>query len=202
MRQAVWPALPSRPVRPGCTAWRCVTPRPVEHRTRKPLVIGPRLQVFGCAQLLGQAGLLCFAAANVLEGPRAATWPRSAGRLGGSARFPIPLLLGRRAQAASLLLRPPVSDLPPLRTFMEGRVTLSSGDAAHPMTPGHRPRAPARLSRTLSSSRALRDRFRLTSVLRRRAPPPGHHDQQTLGPRIGRVPKLQIDSRCGKFATW
>jgi len=127
VRKAVWPDSPS-PRYAGYTAWRYVTPRPVD--------VGPGGESWGRGERFGYATLsdgrvYCFATANVDEGTDGGDLATFRDRF-GDWHDPIPKLLAEADEAD--LLHHDLYDLPPLTTYVEGRVALV-GDAAHAMTP-------------------------------------------------------------------
>lgn len=128
VRQAVFPdADPPRYA--GRTAWRMVLPLP-------PGVVGGESwgpgSVFGMFPMPGQR-LYCYATATVApgvtspDGELAELRRRFAGW-----HDPIPALLA--AASPDQVVRSDIYQLPPLRSFVTGRVALL-GDAAHAMTP-------------------------------------------------------------------
>ncbi len=127
VRRTVWPAAPA-PRYAGYTAWRYVTPRPVD--------VGPGGESWGHGERFGYATLsdgrvYCFATANVDEGTDGADLATLRERF-ADWHDPVPLLLGE-ADAADLLHHD-LYELPTLSTCVEGPVALV-GDAAHAMTP-------------------------------------------------------------------
>ncbi len=127
VRRAVWPSSPS-PRYAGYTAWRYVTPRPVD--------VGPGGESWGHGERFGYATLsdgrvYCFATANVDEGTDGADLATLRARF-ADWHDPIPLLLGEADEGD--LLHHDLYELPALPSYVEGRVALA-GDAAHAMTP-------------------------------------------------------------------
>jgi 2-polyprenyl-6-methoxyphenol hydroxylase-like FAD-dependent oxidoreductase len=131
VRRTLWPDA-AGPRYAGYTAWRMVT---------EPLAVPPsegaatwgRGERFGCTALPG-GRMYCFATAS-LPASGAASGPAEYAELlrrFGSWPDPIPALLA--AVPPDAVLRHDLYDLPPLPSFVHGRVALL-GDAAHAMTP-------------------------------------------------------------------
>ncbi|MBV1853500.1 FAD-dependent monooxygenase [Catellatospora tritici] len=126
LRERLYPG--HRPRYAGYTAWRMLTPFPALTEGAVTWGHGER---FGFTPMTD--GLVyCFATASVPPGSfaddeyaellrRFAGWPQ-----------PIPALLA--ATAPQAVLRHDITDLPPLPSFVHGRVAFL-GDAAHAMTP-------------------------------------------------------------------
>ncbi|TVT52481.1 monooxygenase [Amycolatopsis rhizosphaerae] len=129
VRRAVWPHAPG-PRYAGYTAWRTV----VDLGT--PLREGG--ETWGRGQRIGFAPLCdgrvyVFAVAGVPEGGRSGGGELAElRRRFGGWHDPVPRLL--EAAADEAVLRHDIYELPPLPSFVEGRVALV-GDAAHAMTP-------------------------------------------------------------------
>jgi 2-polyprenyl-6-methoxyphenol hydroxylase-like FAD-dependent oxidoreductase len=127
VRKALWPAARS-PRYAGYTAWRFVTRRPVD--------VGPGGESWGRGERFGYATLsdgrvYCFLTANVDEGTDGVDLATLRERF-ADWHDPVPMLLGEADEAD--LLHHDLYDLPPLSSYVEGRVALV-GDAAHAMTP-------------------------------------------------------------------
>lgn len=122
LRRQWWPSAKG-PRHTGCTAWRAIT-SPVPGLRAEGSVMWGRGERIGFTVLPGDRYYL-FGAATRPEGSdlhrRFADWPD-----------PIPALL--TATRAEDVLRHDIYDMPPLPTYVCGRVVLL-GDAAHPMNP-------------------------------------------------------------------
>lgn len=130
VRRALWPAA-AGPRYAGYTAWRMVT-EPLAEPPREGAAIWGRGARFGYTALSG-GRMYCFATASLPAG--AASGSSEHAELldrFGSWPDPVPALLS--AVPASAVLRHDLYDLPPLASFVRGRVALV-GDAAHAMTP-------------------------------------------------------------------
>ncbi|MFF4414530.1 FAD-dependent monooxygenase [Streptosporangium sp. NPDC001559] len=130
VRRHGWPAA-AGPRYAGYTAWRMVS-GPLPRGLGEGAAFWGRGERFGFTSMPGGRAY-CFATATVPAGEAAAGGEHAelTRRFGGWAD-PIPALLA--AVPASDVLRHDVYDLPPLASFMSGRVALL-GDAAHAMTP-------------------------------------------------------------------
>lgn len=129
VRQAIWPDAPE-PRYAGYTAWRLVV-QPRRRVTSGGETWG-RGERFGLAPL-ADGRVYAFATANRPAGER-----HPGGELVelrrrfGTWHDPIPAVLDAASEQA--VLRNDVADLPPLATYVSGRVALV-GDAAHATTP-------------------------------------------------------------------
>jgi 2-polyprenyl-6-methoxyphenol hydroxylase-like FAD-dependent oxidoreductase len=127
VRTTLWPdAEPPRYA--GYAAWRMVTRTPVE--VDAPGETWGRGDRFGFA-LLVDGRVYCFAVTNTPEGGDGGGLSEVRARF-GHWHEPIPSLLA--AVGDDDVLHNDIFDLPPIDTFVRGRVVLV-GDAAHAMTP-------------------------------------------------------------------
>jgi 2-polyprenyl-6-methoxyphenol hydroxylase-like FAD-dependent oxidoreductase len=130
VRRALWPDA-AGPRYAGYTAWRMVTEPLVEPPSEGAATWG-RGARFGYTALPG-GRMYCFATASLREGTASGSSEYAELlRRFGSWPDPIPDLLS--AVPADAVLRHDLYDLPPLPTFVRGKVALL-GDAAHAMTP-------------------------------------------------------------------
>ncbi|MFB9838918.1 FAD-dependent monooxygenase, partial [Actinoallomurus acaciae] len=130
VRRSVWPEAPG-PRYAGYTAWRLVVDPP-EGRPDTGGETWGRGERVGVVPLAGGKVYL-FAVANAPEGERSADGESAElRRRFGGWHDPIPSLLNAAAEEA--VLRGDIYDLPPLESYVSGRVALL-GDAAHLMTP-------------------------------------------------------------------
>ncbi|MBB5783563.1 FAD-dependent monooxygenase [Nonomuraea jabiensis] len=113
----------------GCTAWRAVT-EPLGGRGTEGALFWGRGERFGFAALPG-GRFYCFAAARVPEGGEEDAYAGLVRRFGGWPD-PVPEMLAVVPEDA--VLRHDVYAMPPLATYVRGRVALL-GDAAHAMDP-------------------------------------------------------------------
>ena len=125
-RRSVWPDAPA-PRYVGYTSWRLVTP---------PVPVTEAAESWGRGERFGYAPLpdgriYCYATANAPEGAADGGLAGLARRF-GSWHAPIPALLAAADPGA--VLHHDLYELPPLSTYVSGRVALA-GDAAHAMTP-------------------------------------------------------------------
>jgi 2-polyprenyl-6-methoxyphenol hydroxylase-like FAD-dependent oxidoreductase len=126
VRRSIWPAAPV-PRYAGYTSSRMVT---------GPLTLGEGGETWGRGERFGYAPLpdgrvYCFAAVNAAEGAAGDGMAGLRRRFGGW-HDPIPELLD--AVDEETVLHHDLYELPPLRSYVSGRVALV-GDAAHAMTP-------------------------------------------------------------------
>lgn len=135
VRRALWPDA-AGPRYAGYTAWRMVT-APLAEPPPEGAAIWGRGERFGYTALPG-GRMYCFATAS-LPPAGAASGPSEHAREHaellrrfGSWPDPVPALLA--AVPPDAVLRHDLYDLPPLPSFVRGRVALL-GDAAHAMTP-------------------------------------------------------------------
>jgi 2-polyprenyl-6-methoxyphenol hydroxylase-like FAD-dependent oxidoreductase len=130
IRRQWWPDA-SKPHYTGYTAWRTIT-EPLAEPVTGGAVIWGRGERIGFTSLLA-GRFYCFAAATVPAGGVGVDGEHAAlRRRFGDWPDPIPALL--TAVPEDGVLRHDVYDLPPLSTFVRGRVALL-GDAAHAMDP-------------------------------------------------------------------
>jgi 2-polyprenyl-6-methoxyphenol hydroxylase-like FAD-dependent oxidoreductase len=130
VRRSVWPEAPG-PRYAGYTAWRLVVDPPGGGLDAGGESWG-RGERVGLVPLAG-GGVYLFAVANAPEGERSADGETAElRRRFGGWHAPIPALLDAAAEEA--VLRGDIYDLPPLESYVSGRVALL-GDAAHAMTP-------------------------------------------------------------------
>lgn len=125
LRRQWWPNAPG-PRYTGCTAWRAIT-APVPGLPGEGAVMWGRGERIGFTALPGSRYYL-FAAATAPAGTPGAGLRRRF----GDWPDPIPALLA--ATSVDDVLQHDIYDLPPLPTYVRGRVVLL-GDAAHPMNP-------------------------------------------------------------------
>ncbi|MFC5753264.1 FAD-dependent monooxygenase [Actinomadura rugatobispora] len=130
VRRAGWPSA-APPRYAGFTAWRMVT-EPLPEPLAGGAVTWGRGEEFGFTSMSG-GRVYCFGAAATPEGGAAPDGERAEVRR----RFeawpePIPALLASVPEGG--VLRHDIYTLPPLSTFVSGRMALL-GDAAHAMTP-------------------------------------------------------------------
>lgn len=131
VRAHCWPQAP-HPVYAGSTAWRAVTRSAFPPGTEMSVTWGDG-QEFGCMPLT-DGRVYWFAAATAPFGSaqRATDELAEMHRRFDGWHSPIPALLADTAPEA--VLRHDIYRLPPLATYVRGRVALL-GDAAHAMTP-------------------------------------------------------------------
>ncbi|SHF57374.1 FAD-dependent oxidoreductase [Streptoalloteichus hindustanus] len=130
VRRHWWPDA-EEPRYVGSTAWRMIT-EPLDEVRTDGAVFWGRGERFGFTRLPGQR-FYCFATAALPAGAAAVDSEHAAVRRRfGDWPDPIPALLS--AVSEESVLRHDVYDLPPVSTFVRGRVVLL-GDAAHAMDP-------------------------------------------------------------------
>ncbi|WP_351235849.1 FAD-dependent monooxygenase [Streptomyces sp. NPDC002133] len=130
VRRALWPDA-AGPRYAGYTAWRMVT-EPLSEPPSEGAATWGRGARLGYTALPG-GRMYCFATASLPAGSASAPSEHAELlRRFGSWPDPIPELLA--AVPADAVLRHDLYDLPPLSSFVRGRVALL-GDAAHAMTP-------------------------------------------------------------------
>lgn len=130
VRGALWPAA-AGPRYAGYSAWRMVT-EPLDGPPAEGAATWGRGERFGYTALPGRR-MYCFATASLPAGTTTDTseYDELLRRF-GAWPDPVPSLLA--AVPADAVLRHDLYDLPPLPSFVRGRVVLL-GDAAHAMTP-------------------------------------------------------------------
>ncbi|MDX3547608.1 FAD-dependent monooxygenase [Streptomyces europaeiscabiei] len=130
VRRALWPDA-TGPRYAGYTAWRTVT-EPLAEPPSEGAAIWGRGARLGYTALPG-GRMYCFATASLPAGAASGSSEYAELlRRFGSWPDPVPTLLA--AVPADTVLRHDLYDLPPLPSFVRGRVALL-GDAAHAMTP-------------------------------------------------------------------
>lgn len=129
VRGALWPDA-AGPRYAGYSAWRMVTD-PLTEPPAEGAATWGRGERFGYTALPG-GRMYCFATASLPAGATAASEYDELLRRFGAWPDPIPSLLA--AVPADAVLRHDLYGLPPLPSFVRGRVALL-GDAAHAMTP-------------------------------------------------------------------
>lgn len=130
VRRAHWPDAPG-PRYAGYTAWRMVT-EPLAEPPAEGAAAWGRGERFGYTALPG-GRMYCFATASLPPGTAfGSTEHAELLRRFGSWPDPVPYLLA--AVPTNTVLRHDLYALPPLTSFVRGRVALL-GDAAHAMTP-------------------------------------------------------------------
>ncbi|CAM5476140.1 FAD-dependent oxidoreductase [Streptomyces spiroverticillatus] len=130
VRRTLWPTA-AGPRYAGYAGWRTIT-APLAQPPAEGAVTWGRGERFGFTALPG-GRMYCFGTASVPEGGTDTKSPYAELlRRFGSWPDPIPALLA--AVPADAVLRHDLYDLPPLPSFVHGRVALL-GDAAHAMTP-------------------------------------------------------------------
>ncbi|MFC8127026.1 FAD-dependent monooxygenase [Streptomyces sp. NPDC057302] len=161
VRGALWPDA-AGPRYAGYTAWRMVT-EPLADPPSEGAATWGRGERFGCTALPG-GRMYCFGTASL-----------PAGTVSGSSEYaelvrrfgawpdPIPALLAAVPEDA--VLRHDLYDLPPLSSFVRGRVALL-GDAAHAMTPNLGQGACQALEDAVTLAHCLDDAPDVTDALR------------------------------------
>ncbi|WP_129663003.1 FAD-dependent monooxygenase [Phytoactinopolyspora endophytica] len=186
VRKALWEQDPT-PRYVGYTAWRLVADP------------GERLsaggETWGRGERVGLAPLpdgrtYMFGVANAAEGERSADGELAElRRRFGRWHSPIPALLDAADEHA--VMRHDVYELPPLRTFVSGRVALV-GDAAHAMTP----------NMGQGANQALEDALTLAALLDEHGTVPEALTEydRTRRPRTQKI--AQRSARIGSVAQW
>ncbi|MFF9011580.1 FAD-dependent monooxygenase [Streptomyces sp. NPDC014870] len=161
VRRALWPEAPD-PRYAGYTAWRMVT-EPLAEPPAEGAATWGRGERFGYTALPG-GRMYCFATASLPPGAASGTTEHAELlRRFGAWPDPIPSLLA--AVPAEAVLRHDLYELPPLRSFVRGRVALL-GDAAHAMTPNLGQGACQALEDAVTLAACLDDTPDVTAALR------------------------------------